>query len=184
MGVAALTRPAVLLDRDGVLNRTWPEADSTRPPRALDELEILPGVEAALARLEAAGYERVGVSNQPDVARGLVARATVEAINARLVARLGLRAILTCFHDDADACACRKPRPGLLVEAARRFDLDLARSVMIGDRWSDVLAGQAAGCRTILIETPHSRGERCAPDERVADLEQAVTLILGWQTGV
>lgn len=181
MGVAALTRPAVLLDRDGVLNRTWPEGASTRPPRALDEFEILPGVEAALARLEAAGYERVGVSNQPDVARGLVARATVEAINARLVARLGLRAILTCFHDDADACACRKPRPGLLVEAARRFDLDLARSVMVGDRWSDVLAGQAAGCRTILIETPHSHAERCAPTARATDLAAATALILRWQ---
>lgn len=183
MGVAALTRAAVLLDRDGVLNRAYPEGDATRPPRSLGEVEILPGVREALASLAAAGFALVGVSNQPDVPRGLMTRAGVEAVNAQLVARLGLLAILTCFHDDPDACACRKPRPGLLLEAARRFEFDLARSVMVGDRWSDVLAGQAAGCRTILIETPYSRGERCQPDARVAGLAQAAALILSWQAG-
>jgi D-glycero-D-manno-heptose 1,7-bisphosphate phosphatase len=173
----------VLLDRDGVLNRAYPAGDATRPPRSLAELEILPGVGDALALLAQAGFALVGVSNQPDVARGLATRAAVEAINAQLVARLDLLAILTCFHDDADACACRKPRPGLLFDAARRFDLDLKRSVMVGDRWSDVDAGRAAGCRAILIETPWSRAERCTPDARAADLAQAAALILRWQAG-
>ena len=181
MGVAALTRAAVLLDRDGVLNRAFSEGDATRPPRSLDEVEILPGVPEALARLAAAGLALVGVSNQPDVPRGHTTRAVVEAINAYLVAQLGLLAIVTCFHDDADACACRKPQPGLLLDAARRFDLDLARSVMVGDRWSDVAAGQAAGCRTVLIETPYSHAERCTPDARAADLAQTTALVLRWQ---
>lgn len=175
-----MTRRAVLLDRDGVLNRAYPRAGVTHPPRSLDELEILPGVELALRRLQAAGYALVGVSNQPDVARGTQTRACVEELNAALVERLGLLAILACLHDTPDDCACRKPRPGLLHEAARMFALDLGRSFMVGDRWSDVLAGQAAGCRAILIETPHSAAERCSPDAWAVDLPAAAELILGW----
>lgn len=181
MGVAALTqRVAVLLDRDGVLNRAFERAGVTYPPRTLDELEILPGVPAALARLRTAGLALVAVSNQPDVARGRQTRATVETLNAALVAQLGLLDVLVCYHDTLDDCACRKPRPGLLRAAAARFDLDLARSFMVGDRWSDVLAGQAAGCRTILIETPWSAAERCHPDARAPDLSGAAELILRW----
>jgi D-glycero-D-manno-heptose 1,7-bisphosphate phosphatase len=121
------------------------------------------------------------VSNQPDVARGTQTRERVEELNAALVARLGLLAILACCHDTPDGCDCRKPRPGLLHEAARRFELDLRRSFMVGDRWSDVLAGQAAGCRAILIDTPHSGAERCVPDARAADLAAATALILAWR---
>ncbi len=171
----------MLLDRDGVLNRAYLEDGVTRPPRSLAELEVLPGVEGAVRRLAAAGFALVGVSNQPDVARGTQTRAGVEELNAALVERLGLLAILACYHDTPDGCACRKPRPGLLHEAALRFDLDLGRSFMVGDRWSDVLAGQAAGCRAILIDTPHGGAEQCAPDARAADLATAVELILAWR---
>lgn len=183
MGVAALSaigRRAVLLDRDGVLNRSYARDGVSHPPQSLAELEVLPGVETALRRLAGAGFALVGVSNQPDVARGRQTQAAVEALNAVLVERLGLLAILACFHDTPDDCSCRKPRPGLLHEAALRFDLDLPRSVMVGDRWSDVLAGQAAGCRAILIETPWSGAERCTPDARAADLAGAAELILAW----
>lgn len=184
MGVAALTqRRAVLLDRDGVLNRVFERDGVTHPPATLADLEILPGVPAALARLHAAGFALVGVSNQPDVARGRQTRATVEAINAALITRLGLLDLLVCYHDSADGCICRKPRPGLLFEAAARFDLDLAHSFMVGDRWSDVLAGQAAGCRAILIDTPWSGSARCQPDAHAADLAMATESILVWTRG-
>ncbi len=176
-----MTRPAVLLDRDGVLNRAYERGGVTHPPRSLAELELLPGVEAALARLAATGFALVGVSNQPDVARGLQSRAVVDELNAALVERLGLLAILACFHDTPDDCACRKPRPGLLHAAAQRFDLDLQRSFMVGDRWSDVLAGQAAGCRAILIDNPWSGAGRCLPDACVTDLGAAAELILRWR---
>ncbi len=176
-----MTHRAVLLDRDGVLNRAYLRDGLTHPPRSLGELEVLPGVEAALQRLNAAGFALVGVSNQPDVARGRQTRAGVEELNAALVERLGLLAILACYHDTPDGCACRKPRPGLLHEAARLFALDLGRSFMVGDRWSDVLAGQGAGCRAILIDTPQSGAERCTPDARAADLPAAVELILTWE---
>jgi len=86
--------------------------------------------------------------------------------------------VMTCFHDNRDDCACRKPKPGLLLEAARRWDLDPARSFMVGDRHSDVQAGRAAGCRTVLVLTPYSGADRCQPDHCAADLAAAVEWIL------
>jgi D-glycero-D-manno-heptose 1,7-bisphosphate phosphatase len=173
-------RKAVFLDRDGVLNRCFLRDGVTRPPAHLDELELLPGVPQALARLAAAGFALVVVTNQPDVARGTQTRAAVEAINARLLDELPLLDVFTCFHDGPDGCACRKPRPGLLLEAAARYGLDLGCSFLVGDRWSDVVAGQAAGCRAVLIDTPHSGPERCRPDHRAADLGAAADWILSF----
>lgn len=177
MGVHPLSG-AVFLDRDGVLNRAFPEGASTRPPRSLAELEVLPEVEQALAALVAGGFVLVGVTNQPDVARGTTERGLVESLNAELCERLPLRAILSCFHDDQQACNCRKPRPGLLFEGARLFSLALGESYLIGDRWSDVVAGQAAGCVALLLDGPFSQGQRCTPDWRGTSLLAAAHWIL------
>ncbi len=167
------------MDRDGVLNRTAVVDGVPHPPGAVEELEVLPGVSEAVARLAGLGVPLVVVTNQPDVARGTQTREGVEAINAELRARLpGLTAVYCCFHDTADECGCRKPKPGLLTEAARAYNIDLGRSFMVGDRWSDVVAGKAAGCRTILIDLPYSKGEKCEPDFRVADLTEAVQIIV------
>ncbi len=171
-------RPAVFLDRDGTVNRTLVRDGVPHPPEHLGEFELLPGVTEAAASLAAAGFALLVVTNQPDVARGIQTRARVEALNDQVRRALPVLGVLTCFHDNQDGCFCRKPRPGLLLEAAQRWSLDLASSFMIGDRWSDVEAGRAAGCRTVLIETPYSRGERCSPDIRVADLTQAAVWIL------
>jgi D-glycero-D-manno-heptose 1,7-bisphosphate phosphatase len=85
--------------------------------------------------------------------------------------------VFTCYHDTRDGCECRKPKPGLLQEAARKWRFDLARSIMVGDRWSDVAAGQAAGCMSILVETPHSNAAKCQPDVRVRNLQEAAAWI-------
>jgi D-glycero-D-manno-heptose 1,7-bisphosphate phosphatase len=173
-----MARRVVFLDRDGVLNRAFPEHGTTRPPMSVAELELLPGVPDALARLRAAGAVLVVVTNQPDVARGKQTRAAVEEINARMSAELPLLDVFACYHDTADRCACRKPKPGMLLAAARKWDLDLGSAVLIGDRWSDIAAAHAAGCRGVLIETPFSNPERCAPDHRAADITAAVDWIL------
>jgi D-glycero-D-manno-heptose 1,7-bisphosphate phosphatase len=120
----------------------------------------------------------VVVTNQPDVARGTQTRAAVDAINAKLAADLPLLDVFTCAHDTADKCNCRKPKPGLLLAAARKWDLDLESAVLIGDRWSDIVAAHAAGCGGVLIETPFSNPERCNPDHRAADIAGAVDWIL------
>ncbi len=172
-------RRAVFLDRDGVLNRTEVRDGIPRPPARLDELEILPGVPEALTLLARHGLALIGITNQPDVARGTQSREAVEGIHRHLMARLPLDAILTCYHDDADDCACRKPRPGLLLQAAADLDVDVARSFLVGDRWSDIEAGRAAGCLTFLIDATYSDRSRCLPDHLVKDLPEAARLIAG-----
>ena len=186
MGVRPLTsfetmktlRPAVFLDRDGVLNRTTVRGGTPCPPNSAAELEILPGVEDALKCLRERGLPLIVVTNQPDVARGTQKQSAVEEINRSLADRLGLTAVYTCYHDNADDCACRKPRPGMLTRAAEEHGIDLRRSFMVGDRWGDVAAGAAAGCQTFLIEMPYSQCHRCSPDFKVASLAEAAEVIL------
>jgi D-glycero-D-manno-heptose 1,7-bisphosphate phosphatase len=144
-------RPAVFLDRDGVVNRAIVRAGRPHPPQSLAQLEIPDDVPDALAALARAGFLLIGVTNQPDVARGEQRREVVEAINAALLARLPLAEMFVCYHDDRDGCECRKPRPGLLFQAAERYRISLAGSVMVGDRWKDVEAGRRAGCTTVLL---------------------------------
>lgn len=171
-------RPAVFLDRDGVINRTAVRNGTPYPPQTLAELEILPRVPEALHLLAEAGLPRIIVTNQPDVARGTQQQAVVESINAKLLAELPITGAYCCYHDNADACDCRKPRPGLLQKAAREHHIDLSASFMVGDRWSDVVAGAAAGCKTFLLDVPYSQCDRCAPDHKIADLMEAAQLIV------
>lgn len=182
MGVHAVVptttaRRAVFLDRDGGLIRTGVTAGVPRPVASAAAAEILPGVAEALHSLRALDLVLVGVTNQPDVARGTQSREAVEEINRFVLDRLPLIEIRTCMHDDADGCDCRKPRPGLLTAAARAHGLDLSRSFMVGDRWSDVAAGAAAGCLTFLLDVPYNQRSRCRPDHVVADLPEAAQLI-------
>ena len=173
----SLRRPAVFLDRDGVLNRVHVSDGVPHPPASLDAVQILPGVAEGMHLLKTLGLPLIVVTNQPDVARSTQRREVVEAINATLAAALPIDAIYVCYHDNADRCDCRKPKPGMLLQAAAAHHLDLSRSFMIGDRSGDVLAGAAAGCRTFLVEMPYSQANRCCPDVRVADLHEAATRI-------
>jgi D-glycero-D-manno-heptose 1,7-bisphosphate phosphatase len=177
MGIRPLSG-AVFLDRDGVINRITVANGVPHPPRMLSAFVFIPQVAAACRRLERAGLKLVVVTNQPDIARGTQTRHRVAAMNARVSARLPVEGVLTCFHDGPDACLCRKPKPGLLRQAATRWRLDLKRSFMVGDRWSDVVAGHAAGCRSILIKKSYSQAGRCRPDWMARDLTEAAEIIL------
>ncbi len=176
--MADAMRRAVFLDRDGVLNRTIVHDGIPYPPASIEDVEVLPGVEEALTLLRQHAALLVVVSNQPDVARGTQTRVAIEEINRYLMSRLPLHAIFTCYHDTADRCDCRKPRPGLLLWAARCYGIDLPRSFMVGDRWSDVAAGQAAGCYSLLIDVPYNQRQRCHPDDEAADLFEAAQKIV------
>jgi len=179
---------AVFLDRDGVLNRVGIVQGRPFPPGSVDAMEILPGVPEALGRLRQAGYRLIVVTNQPDVATGVQRLEVVDAMHRRLLEELPLDDIRVCYHTDQDGCECRKPRPGMLLQGAADWDLDLSESFMVGDRWRDVGAGQAAGCRTILIGDGYAEfslraGQLAGPPDRVASsLAEASELILSGRT--
>ena len=176
MGVRAVRRAAVFLDRDGVLNRAPVGQRRPAAPLRLEDFEILPDVPEALARLKAAGYALVVVTNQPDVARGRLRREVVEAMHARLSAELPLDEIRVCYHDRADQCSCRKPAPGLLLDPPT---YDVGRSTMVGDRWRDVEAGRRAGCRaTVFVDYDYDEPLPNEPDVRVHSLSEAADWIL------
>lgn len=175
-------RRAVFLDRDGVINRAIVRAGKPYPPASLAEVEWLPGVGEAMTAVRRLGFRVIVATNQPDVGKGLQRRETVEAIHAELRRRFPVDGIQVCYHTDEDDCHCRKPRPGMLLEAARHWELDLGRSVIIGDRWRDIGAGKAAGCRTILIAAAYEERKAQQPDAVVRSLAEASVLICsGWR---
>lgn len=144
--------PAVFLDRDGIINRAVLREGRPYPPTQLEEVEILPGAMTSLQRLAGCGYVLIGITNQPDVARGTQSRKRVESINQLILSKLPIHEIFVCYHDDIDGCACRKPKPGLILLAAKKYRLDLSLSWMVGDRWKDIAAGQAAGLKTVFVD--------------------------------
>jgi len=144
-----------------------------------DAIRLLPGVATALQQLQAAGWQLVLISNQSGVARGLVTRDQVQAIEERLVQLLpGIRfaAFEYCFHHPDQACGCRKPAPQMILRAARRLQLDLPASVMVGDTETDVQAGNAAGCWSVRLM---SEPGPTAADHVAPDLERAAAWVLG-----
>ena len=145
----------------------------------MDELELLPEAASSLLDLKAHGFALFVITNQPDVARGTQTREAVESIHQALSSALPIDDIFVCYHDDADHCACRKPNPGLLLEAQRKHNVDLSRSFMVGDRWRDVDAGHAAGCKTVLIDYGYRERKPAQPPEAtVRSLREAADWIL------
>ncbi|GIV21530.1 MAG: histidinol phosphate phosphatase [Armatimonadota bacterium] len=179
-------RPAVFLDRDGVIN-VDPVEFVTRP----EELHLLPTSAQAIARFNEAGVPIIVCSNQSGVAKGLYTLQTLEQISERLQQMLRdygahIDAFYYCPHDDADGCECRKPKPGLLLRAAQEHAIALERSVFVGDSWRDVVAGRAAGVKTVLVLSGHVKPEMLdsaemqqhPPDHVAADLQGATEWIL------
>jgi D-glycero-D-manno-heptose 1,7-bisphosphate phosphatase len=169
---------AVFLDRDGVINRAIVCNGLPYPPANATAMEVLPEVPEALAALKARGFALLVVTNQPDVARGITPRAVVDEMHRVLAATLPIDHFYACFHDTSDGCACRKPLPGMLLDAARDFGIDLLRSYMIGDRWRDCDAGRAAGCKTVFIDYGYRERQPDNPDFRAASLADAAQIII------
>jgi histidinol-phosphate phosphatase family protein len=175
---------AVFLDRDGTLNH---EVGYIGDPA---ELALVPGAPAALARLAAAGFALVVVTNQSAIGRGLYTRTQVDAVHARLAAELAaagvrLDGIFLCPHAPDDGCDCRKPAPGLFLQARDALGIDLAASWMVGDTVKDMAAARAAGVRPVYVTTGWGERDRAAAlaaglpqDDVVPDLAAAAARIL------
>jgi len=147
-----MAHKAVFLDRDGVLNKSTIRNGRPYPPSSVDKLVLYETSIQACGLLAQAGFLLIGVTNQPDIARGKTNKDVIDQINMVVKEAMGLDDMRVCPHDDQDNCSCRKPKPGMLVDAARSFNIDLTSSIMVGDRWKDVEAGNAAGCRTVFID--------------------------------
>lgn len=169
---------AAFLDRDGVLNEAIVRDGRPSPPSGVDEVVIPNAVREACRRLSEAGLLLIVVTNQPDIARRATTPDAVDAINRHVTEELGLDAVYVCPHDDTDACDCRKPAPGLLLRAAARHGVDLARSVMIGDRWRDVEAGRRAGVTTVWLRRNYDERPPAGPDHVVDHLLDVVPLVV------
>jgi D-glycero-D-manno-heptose 1,7-bisphosphate phosphatase len=174
-------RPAVFLDRDGVINAVVWRDGKPASPRTEDEFVFEPGVADAVERLREAGFMIFVVTNQPDVRRGLLEAAVLDAIEDRLRLHISPDGIRTCRHDDRDACACRKPKPGMLIDLAAHYAIDLPASWMIGDQDRDMACGRAAGCTTIQLARGYNTG--AGADHRVDSLPEAASLLLRLTAG-
>jgi len=161
-----------------VINRALVRDGRPYPPESLSELEVLPGVPEALSRLRGKGFLLIVVTNQPDVARGTVERAVVEEMNARLRESLPLDEIRVCYHDSSHACPCRKPNPGMILEAVKDHGIDISGSYLVGDRWRDLEAGERAGCHTIFVDHGYRERQPDRYDFRVTSLSEAAAAIL------
>jgi len=182
MGEHEVKRRAVFLDRDGVLNRPVVRDGLPFPPATLAEFELYPGVAEGCAKLKAAGFLLVVVSNQPDVGRGTQTQEAVEAMNEKLRTAVPvLDAIEVCYHGGErhnEPCDCRKPKPGMLLRVAAERDVDLKQSFLVGDRWRDVDCAHAAGCRAIFVDHGYREPLREKPEFTVASFSEAVATVL------
>lgn len=173
-----MSRRAVFLDRDGVLNAVIVRDGKSFPPPSVAEVRILDGVPEAVNLLKEAGMLLVVISNQPDVARGTQLQETVQAINDWLGARLPLDRVEVCYHDDADCCDCRKPKPGLIHRSAKALGIDLEDSFVVGDRWRDIDAAKAAGCRSVWVDSGYAEKKPTDHDYRATSLLDATIWII------
>ena len=172
-------KKAVFLDRDGVINRSKLVDGVAKPPSEISEVEILEGVIHSIKILKAHNFIPVVVTNQPDVARGVTSQSQVDAINTHIGMLTNIDHFYTCFHDDADNCDCRKPKPGLINCAAKDLNLDLASSFLVGDRWRDIGAGHAAGCKCFFIDYSYPEPPPELPFTRVSSVAEATQHIIG-----
>ena len=182
MGKHEVAQRAVFLDRDGVINRVAVRDGVPHPPSHVEEFELYEDVPDGCARLKAAKFLLVVVTNQPDVGRGTQSREAVEAMTLKMQSALPiLDRTEICYHAGeryGEPCTCRKPRPGLILRAAVELNIDPKRSYLIGDRWRDVDCARAAGCRAIFIQRGYREALRESPDFTVVNFTEAVNVVL------
>jgi len=157
-------KKSVFLDRDGVINKVYIKDGLPQSPNSLDELKILPGVKESIIKLKKLNFICLMVTNQPNVSRKKIDKNSVIQMNNFLKNEIALDDIFVCYHDDSDNCNCRKPKPGLLLQAGKKWDVDFKKSFMIGDRWRDIQAGEKVGCKTIFLDYKYNEKKPKKPD--------------------
>jgi D-glycero-D-manno-heptose 1,7-bisphosphate phosphatase len=167
---------AVFLDRDGVLARAIVRDGVAYAPIRVEDFVLVPEAGEQVERLRAAGFLCVLFTNQPELANGMLSSSDLDEMHRQMLAVVPLHDIYVCPHDKTERCRCHKPETGMMDDAVARWEVDLAASYVIGDRWRDVDAGRNAGCYSILIERPYSAASWASL--RVATLTDAVDAVL------
>jgi len=166
---------AVFFDRDGIINKVIYRENKPCSPRKVIEFKLMPGIAKILNELRKYEFKIIIFTNQPDISRGLMKIEDLEKMHKIIKEVLYPDRILYCPHDDTDNCDCRKPKPGMLIEAANELHINLNKSFVVGDTWKDIEAGRSAGCITILVDATYNRGVNS--DYRVKNLDEAVEII-------
>jgi D-glycero-D-manno-heptose 1,7-bisphosphate phosphatase len=146
--------PGIFIERDAILNRVRVERQHQVSPLTLEEFHVNVAMAPLLGKLKAEGFLLIATTNQPGLSRGYQSRRELDRMHDLLCRSLPLDDILVCPHDEMDRCPCRKPKPGLLVEAAFKWQLGLDRSFVISDKWQDAEAARIAGCTSLLLQSP------------------------------
>ncbi|RYD86096.1 MAG: HAD-IIIA family hydrolase [Verrucomicrobiaceae bacterium] len=168
----------LFLDRDGVVNESVVREGKPYPPAGPDELRYVTGIHELCSLAKEAGWLVIIATNQPDVGRGTMEKATVEAIHSRILRDLPIVDIEVSYDPGQGIpSAFRKPAPGMLMHAAEKHGIDLSASIMVGDRWRDVACGKAAGCRTVFIDYSYAEAMNESPDFTVSSLSDAIPLL-------
>jgi D-glycero-D-manno-heptose 1,7-bisphosphate phosphatase len=171
-------KKAIFLDRDGVINQAKIIDGKPYSPNSIDELILLPKVFDALKILKKAGFFLFVITNQPDVSRGFVKKKSIEKIHKFLKKIFPIDDIFVCFHDDDENCNCRKPNPGNIYKAIKKYNIDISSSFIIGDRWKDIEAGKKVGCKTIFIDYNYKEKRPVSFDFKVNSLYDASKIII------
>ncbi|MBU1012579.1 MAG: HAD family hydrolase [Bacteroidetes bacterium] len=170
--------PAVFLDRDGVICRTFVRNGKPYAPRKLKSFILMPNAQRSVALLKQFGFKVIVVTNQPDIGNGLVPLEEVEAMHLKLYEKTMIDDVFMCTHRQDEGCDCRKPNPGMLNKASLKHSIDLKKSFMIGDRSSDIEAGNKAGCKTIFIDRHYKETRPLQFHAIVNSLQSAVAYII------
>jgi len=170
-------RKAIFLDRDGTLNKAYIENGLPISPSSLNKFKIIKGVKKSINKLKKLNFLCILITNQPDVFRGKISKKTVVKMNSYIKKKIKLDDMFVCYHDNEHNCNCRKPKPGLLVKASKKWKIDLNKSFMIGDRWKDILAGKKVGCKTIFINNNYKNDKKVKADFTFKSLLKAVNKI-------
>jgi D-glycero-D-manno-heptose 1,7-bisphosphate phosphatase len=171
-----MLKRAIFLDRDGVINRVIMKEGKPYSPRKLSDFRLTDGIRDVLIRLKEDGFLLLVVTNQPDISRGLIRWDELNVIHDLIRSELPVDDIIVCPHDNDDGCDCRKPKPGMIVDSARKWGIDIGGSFLIGDTWKDMGAGEKAGCTTILLDAPYNQDVNS--NHRIKNISEALKIIL------
>jgi len=166
---------AVFFDRDGVLNELVTRDGGLSSPRNVAQFKLVPGIKSIIKEIKSQGFLVIVVSNQPDIARGLMEDSELIKMTDILYRELELDDVFYCIHDDPDPFWCRKPAPGLFFQAKKKWRIDLNRSLMIGDTWKDAQAAAAAGIKMLLLNRDYNNDFNHR--DRIEDLSEILNYL-------